>query len=210
MGTATDRRAAAFYLLLAVIVIVRNHLFYNDYDFIWFCDIGLVFFSFGFMTSNYQLVKGLISIGLIAQFIFLMEFTIYAAFDVSLSSMPRLLLDTSMLNIVISLSIHLLSTNLALLLTYKRKTNPSSLIYSAAVIALLFMLSLALTPAYENVNYVFSSGFIYGLSIPFYTVFWPFLVFTLVVLPTYSLQKALYWTFNEVTKPSSLSRGNDI
>ncbi len=184
--------AALFFLLMALIIVVRDLVFYDAYNIIWFCDLVLFLFAVAFFMRNIQMVKGLINIGLIAQFIFISEIVMYVFFGVSLSSMPSTLLRTNPINIVLSIMIHLSSTNLALLLTYQRKTRRVSLLYSFLALLLLFVLSLAFTPATDNINYVFSSAFLFGLAIPFYTILWPLLAFAIVVMPTYWFQKKLY------------------
>ncbi len=184
--------AGLFFLLMCIFVIIRDLVYYNIYNFIWFCDIGLLLFSAAFFSRNVQFVKGLINIGLIAQFIFILEIVLYVLFGVSLSNLPAAIMSTGPINITISIIIHLLSTNLALLLTYKIKTMRISLLYSSLVLLLLFILTVSLTPAYENINYVFSSSFMFGLSVPYYKLLWPFLAFLAPVLPTYWLQRYLY------------------
>jgi len=191
---------AFFYLAMAVIVVFRDLAFYDVYNFFWFCDIGLILFAIAFYLRNVQLVKGLINVGLIAQFIFIVGIVAYSVFAIQIDNLPAHLFQTSWVNVIISVSIHLLSTNLALLLTYAKKNKPSSLVYSFAVLLLLYALTLAFTPASDNVNYVFSSGFL-GFAIPYYTFLWPLLAFLILVLPTSWLQESLYRASRRLPRP---------
>ena len=167
---------AAFYLAMAVIVVIRDLVFYDIFNFFWFCDIGLVLFAIAFFNRNIQFIKGLINIGLVAQSIFLLSIVVYAGFKIQMNGLPVVLFHTSWVNILVSIIIHLLSTNLALFLTYKEKNGASSLAYSLGVLLFLYVMSLLLTPPSYNINYVFSSDFL-GFNIPFYTFLWPVLAF---------------------------------
>lgn len=181
-----------FFTVLGSIVAVNNFLYYEIYDFIWYCDIVLVFFAAGFFTKNDGLIKGLLNIGFLTQFIFIIEFLIELFFGISLSETISLILTQNIPSISISLATHLFSTNLALLITYKCKSDRSPLIYSVAAILILYFLTLFFTPPERNINYVFSSEFFFGVKIPFYAYLWPILVFVLVVVPTNWLQEFLY------------------
>lgn len=191
---------------MTVVVFIRNLVFYTAYNFIWFCDIGLLLFFIAFLTKNDQFIKGLISIGLFAQFVFILEVILYSLFHISLSSLPSDLFRTSQANIVISLIIHLFSTNFALLMTYKKKTTRKSLIYSAGVLILLWIMTIFFTPAVYNINYVFSLSFFFGLTMPFYTLLWPLIAFTALILPTYWFQKGLYTVSTKKARKNFLNK----
>ena len=183
---------AIFFTILSPMVIVNNFLYYNSYDFIWFCDVVVILFAVGFFVKNSQFIKGLINIGLITQFIFIVEFIIAIFFNISLSNTITKILTNNISSISISVATHLFSTNLAIFMTYGVKSKRSSLAYSFVVLVVLYFLTLTLTPPIENINYVFSSDFLFGIKIPFYIYLWPFIAFLFVVTPTYWFQNFVH------------------
>ncbi len=184
--------AAIFFLAMALIIFFRNNAYYSIYNSLWFCDFSLILFSVAFFMENVQFIKGLINIGLIAQFIYILDVIMYIIFGITWSNIPAEMLSSGLPNIIFSLAIHLFSANLALYITYSRKTKPFSLLYSAMVLLLLYFLTVFMTPPSNNVNFIFSSEFLFGLDIPFYIYLWPLLAFMVLSLPTYRFQSWLY------------------
>jgi hypothetical protein len=180
-----------FFLMLSLALIFRNSVYYSMANTLWFCDFSLVLFSIAFFLRNLQFIKGLINIGLLAQFIYILELILYVSFGISLSEIPALTMNSGLFNIIYSVSIHLFSANLALYVTVRRRTKRISLMYSGLIIVFLYALTILLTPPSMNVNYIFSSEFLFGLNIPLYIYLWPLLAFIVLVIPTYRLQRYL-------------------
>jgi hypothetical protein len=188
--------AAIFFIVLQIIVILRDINIDNQSTFFWFCDFAPTILAFAFLMKDEQLVKGLINIGFIPQMLYFIS--LVAAFlgvDIlgfkSLLNYGDSVLNYGLFNIAVGFLMHAFSSNVALLLTYKTKPQTKSLMYSLIVLAGMFIVGLFFTSPIDNVNYVFSSSAL-GFSIPFYTLLWIISSFVALVLPTHLIQYALY------------------
>lgn len=184
--------AIVFFIFMQILVIIKN-ISVRDYSlFFWFCDFAPILFVIALMLRDDQLVKGIINIGLILQIFFSLSILAGVLFNINLFGFLGYIHSYTDFYIAVSLAIHLLSANIALLITYKTKTRIKSLLYSAAILIIMFILTLTFTNSYENINYVYKIGF-FGLAIPYSTPLWVLLSFLVIVVPTYFIQKMLYW-----------------
>jgi len=60
------------------------------------------------------------------------------------------------------------------------------------MVLVFYLLTAAFSSPGQNINLVYSSDYILGFTPAYYTLSWPILVFLLVIIPTYYLQKGLY------------------
>ncbi len=187
--------ASIFFLLLGIIAVMKNIMIGDYQGFFWFCDFVPFLFAAGFLMEDKHYVKGLVNIGLVAQFIFIacliLNFLGVRIIEFS---------GWSPIEIAVSVLLHVCSANIALLLTYKIKPTKKTLAYSAALMLLMFALTLMFTSPEKNINYTNNTGFL-KLSIPCYTYLWPVLFFGLIILPTQYLQNFLY---NRATRNQAL------
>jgi hypothetical protein len=182
--------AGIFFVFMAILVIIRNLRSNKTKDFFWFCDMAPFILAFAFFTQNQQLLKGLINIGFIAQWVSLIPLSSAIFFHKNLIGFADIL-NYDKFHRGVSLLLHSATLNIALLFTYNTKPGISSLVYSLFILTILFILTLLFTSRKENVNYVYHTDFL-GFKIPGYTSLWIFITFILVIFPTYLLQYLLY------------------
>jgi hypothetical protein len=179
-----------FFILLQILVIVKNIDTHHYINFFWFCDFVLILFAIGFFLKNDQFIKGLINIGFIPQIISIVSLSAAIFFGLNFVGFADIL-NYSKFYITISFLVHLLSVNVALILTYKIKPKKESLLYSLLFLAIIFVLGLIFTPVDQNINYIYNADFL-KVTIPYYTYFCIVLSFIFVILPTYAIQYFLY------------------
>lgn len=183
-----------FFIILQILVIIRNLIMKEYIVFFWFCDFFPILLSLAFLLKDEQLVKGFINIGFIPQLIssFSLFYAIFLGIDIVGFAD---ILNYSNFYIIVSFLLHLLPLNIALLFTYKIKTEKKSLLYSFIILIIMFILTLIFTSPIKNINYVYNSDFL-GFTPHYYTLIWVVLAFVILVLPTYLIQKLLY-NFNK-------------
>lgn len=179
-----------FFIFLELLVVIRN-LGIKDYTaFFWFCDMAPLLLAAAFLLKNNQMVKGLVSIGLVPQLISSVSLFFAVFLGIDIVGFADIL-NYSIFYITIAFILHLFSLNVALVLAYRIKPKPQALIYSLVFLAIIFSLSLAFTPSGMNINYVYNSSFL-GFTPFYYTPLWFIFAFFMVVLPTYLIQKWMY------------------
>jgi hypothetical protein len=185
--------AGAFFLFLGILVIARNVLTAEYAAFFWYCDFVTFLFAAGFFLKDVQFVKGLVNIGLFSQLVTLFCLATAALFGWDLLGSSAQM-GYSRFHIAISFIIHMFSTNIALMMTYRIKPAKKSLVYSAACLIVMLVTTLAFTPPATNVNFVFYNTYLssIGFTAPYYTYSWGILVFGLVVMPTHFFQQIVY------------------
>ena len=185
---------AFFFLILQFFVLLGN-LPSPRYDvFFWFCNHTPLIFAFAFAFLKINLIKGLICVGFLPQFIWTLDFLLRLFFDYNFFRITAYVFENSLgYWVLLPIGIHMFSTNLALLATYKFPTKNKVLTKAALYIALLYVTTIILTLPERNVNWlqgIGKEGFL--ISFTGYQLVWPFFVFFVLVLPTYFFQKYLY------------------
>ena len=179
-----------FFIILEILVIIRNFTAKDYISFFWLCDSFPILFGITFLLKKEQLIKGLINIGFIPQLISF--FSLFSAVFLGINIVGfEDILNYNRFHITVSFLLHVFSVNMALLLTYKIKTKTKSLLYSFIILIVIFILTLTFTTSAENINYIYNADFL-GFTPPYYTFIWIVLTFLLIVLPTYLIQKGLY------------------
>ncbi len=182
-----------FFLFMQFFVILGNY-FSDRYDvFFWFCNHTPLFFGFAFLLKKRNIIKGLINVGFLGQFAWLMDFTGKLLFDVHIFKMTEYVFeDPNGLWVLVPIGIHIFSTNVALYFTREKKPNITTLLYSLIYIMFLYAGTLTYTLPERNVNCVVALCGALDLTPANYTNFWPILAFFLVVLPTQGIQYLVY------------------
>lgn len=180
-----------YFIILQLLLLFRNILLEELVLIFYFCNHIALLLSIGFYTKNIQLIKGLINIGLIPQFVYIIEFFSELFFNTNIISSTGDLFSYNPIEFTITILIHFTTLTLALLFTYKEKTTIQSLKYSSIYLIILFILTILFTPKSYDLNCVFNSCGIQILQFTNFTFFWIPLTFLLIILPTYYFQKYL-------------------
>jgi len=173
-------------VILWILVLIRNYRAKDDIKFFWFCELSPILLAFGFFFGNIQLIKGIIDVGLITQFITLVSLVLVTFFGADIPPVTGNV-KKGKFYLIVSYLLHLVPVNLALIFTLQTRATPISLIYGVLVLVLIFVLSLAFTPASKNINFVQHLNTV-GFKPRYYKVYWFILAFLLIVLPTHFLQ----------------------
>lgn len=193
-----------FYLVIFLMVTVRNVYFQRIDYFFWLCDILPVFLAIAVLIKNTQLTKSIINISLIPHFIFTSDIFFYVL-NKSIITLPgglilgnigKDLLTLSGFEIFVGIYLHIVPLIVAIWLTYDKRIEFKALIYSILLVMILFFSTITFTNSEINVNFINApSGAappVAQTSIPYYGLIWFLGYFTLIILPTYYLQKYVY------------------
>ena len=185
--------AGTFFLILQIGLIYKYTFLLPFSNILWFCSHTPIIFAIAFFTKKTNIIKTLISVGLIPQIIWIIDYLgkltlgifIFGATDYMFIEMPPI-------SYTISVFEHFLSTILALALTYKIKPQKKSLIYAFIYLLVILILSISLTT--EDYNYNLTRHILIGeeFTFPGYTYAWIFLAMAIVVIPTHYFQVLLY------------------
>ena len=182
------------FIILQILIIVRN-LNNKDYQlFFYLCDFIPLIFIITFLFNFYPLAKSLISIGLIPQLIGIIPPILNLTSNIKFDGIPDYG-KQSKFNQIIELLIHLVPINLALLLTYQIKPEPISLFYSFIILIFLFISTITFTSKKFNINFVYGLDFL-GFKLPWHTLLWVIYAFIIVVLPGFLVQYLVYVKFS--------------
>ncbi len=182
-----------FFLFLQLFVVWGNYT-KERYDvFFWFCNHTPLIFAFAFFIRSNNLIKGLINVGFIIQFLWTIDFIFKLFFNLYIFDVTRYVFeDISGIAVLVPILIHIVSTNLALYFTYKKRPNMKGLFFSLIYIIFLYASTLLYTLEQENVNCVYLLCGANSLTFSSYTYFWPILLFFVIVVPTHGIQYLIY------------------
>lgn len=185
--------AGTFFLILQIGLLYKYLFLLDLSNLLWFCSHTPLIFAFAFFTKNTNIIKTLISIGLIPQLIWIIDYLGKIIFGIFIfGATDYMFISAPFISYIISIFEHFLSTILALIITYKIKPKKKTLLY--AFIYLLAILILSLTLTTENYNYNLTRHILIGgeFTFPGYQYAWIFLAMILIVIPTYYLQLFIY------------------
>jgi len=188
-----DRVLGFLFIVLQVAVIYANFEADRFDVLFWFCNHTPLLFGIALLTRKHDAVKALINVGFIAQFLWTIDFAAKLLFNTYVFNVTRYVFeDIHGLYVLIPILIHVASTNLALLHTYKIKPRKKVLFYS--FLYLLFLHGATVTYAAQdaNVNCVWQICGLPQYTWEGYAAFWPAIIFLVVVIPTFAFQQALY------------------
>jgi hypothetical protein len=190
--------AGIFFFLVQFFIILGNWNTDNYSVFVWFCNHTPVMFGLAFIFNKTQIVKGLINAGFLAQLVWTIDFLSKILFNTHIFNLTNYIFESPItIWILLTITIHMFTTNVALIITMKEKPQKISLFYSFIYIAFLYFLTLLTTIPEDNINWVFAIDSIVFYSHILYTIFWPITVFILVILPSHFIQYTLYKKLNK-------------
>lgn len=180
-----------FFLLIQLFILIVN-INAQDYSFYyWFCNHTPLLFSIAFFTKKIQIVKGIVSVGLLPQILWILDL-IFNSINVTLFGFTSYFFELeSTLAIFSTLLIHIFTTTVALLLVFSQNTKKISLMYSFIYLVLLLIFTFIFTDPISNTNCIYEICGLEQIIVPFYTILWPVLVFIIFILPSYFLQVKL-------------------
>lgn len=184
---------ALFFLLMQLAVFFGNYQSSSFDIFIWFCNHTPLFFAIAFFLKKKEIVKSLINVGFLAQFLWTFDFLSRLLFGFHIFGFTTYVFESGEgFFILIPILIHIFATNIALYFTFKSKNPPIILFYSLIYLLFLYGTSLAFSDPNLNLNCVHQICGAVDKTPDWYTAFWPLITFFLVVIPTYLLQIVLY------------------
>jgi hypothetical protein len=182
-----------FFLIMQFFVFLGNYMSERYDVFFWFCNHTPLFFAFAFFLKKKNIIKGLINIGFLGQFVWSLDFLGKIFFDVHVFKMTAYVFEADNgLWVLLPIAIHMFATNIAFFFTRKKKPNVYTLFYSLIYILFLYAATLTYTLIERNVNCVQLLCGVTDLTFNGYTYFWPLLVFFLIAIPTQGIQYLVY------------------
>ena len=180
-----------YFLILQLFVFLRNHLLGEQILFFYYCDNIALFLAIGFLTRNIQLIKGLISSGLILQVVYLLDLLSIIFFDQELTGTTIYLFDYNTFLLIITLFMHFGTAFVALLFTVQEETRWTALLYALAYLAFLYFTTIAFTPKELDMNCIFNACDVSWAYFEGFTRWWIVTAFLCLVIPTHLLQMGL-------------------
>jgi len=192
--------AGVFFLILEAIVIFVNLDAGRPMVLFWFCNHIPLFLSFAFFSRNTALVKAFISVGLIAQALWTIDFIGKVFFDTFVFGYSKYVFGIQGFELFVPIIIHMFSIAIAFLATLREKTDKRVLLYAFVYLVVLQAITLAITLPEDNINCVQKICGFESINLPHYSFIWSILVFLILVLPAYLLQVLIY---NKLYKKSN-------
>lgn len=189
--------AGVFFLILQILIISK-YLFLLDFEnMLWFCSHVPLILAIGFFTKNFDLIKGIISVGLIIQFIWILDFLGQLFFYGPLIGFTNyMFVQNSFISYITSIFEHL-SGLIALFLTYKILPSKKTLLYSFIYLFLIWIITIIFSNSTENYNLIQNIIIFNNFTFPGYIYLYVLIGFFLIVIPTYFFQLLLYRVFKE-------------
>jgi len=183
--------AGSFFIILQILTFYKYFFLLDFSNMLWFCSHTPIIFGLAFLKKNITIIKTLISIGLIPQIIWIIDFLgklIFGTFILGVTD--YMFMEMPIFSYIIAIFEHFLSAILALFLTYKYKIKKKIFVYAFVYLLILLVLSLTLS---TNANYNFTRYILEeNITFPGYHFVWIFLAILILVIPTYHFQKFLY------------------
>jgi hypothetical protein len=186
--------ASMFFLMVGILITIRNFWIFNYRFFFWFCDFLTFLLAISFFMGYFQLIKALINIGLIGQILALI-------YNIPPQIIPIIKgkknIASENFRIFVEVLVHI-TLPISIILTYRIVPTFQSLGYSAIILCIMFFMVLIFTPKEENINAVYylelgrkETG-IKKYKLPFHTYFWLLYGFILCLI-NFSIQYLIYY-----------------
>lgn len=182
-----------FFLVIQILVFIRNYLFDDQILFFYYCNHIALFLAIAFFMRNIPLIKAFISTGLIIQLIYLADLIAMLFFNTPLTGSTAYLLNYSLFPFIITLLTHFGTVFVALIFIFREKNKIISLIYGFLYLCFLYLTTILFTPKGYDVNCVYNACGASYMYFNGFTTYWIFIVFIILVIPTYYLQELLYY-----------------
>lgn len=192
--------AGTFFLIFQM-VLIYEYIFLSDLVYmLWFCSHVSLFFAIGFFIRNIDLIKTFICIGLIPQFIWIIDYLVRLIFGFFLIGATDYMFEGfSAFSYATSFIAHFFSTGIALGLTYMYRPNKKILLYALMYLIIIFSLTLSLAPEEHNINLTQHMVISDGFTFPGYQAVLLAVAMLCIVLPSYYLQLYLYDIYGRST-----------
>lgn len=190
-----DRYIALGFFLLELVVLIRNWLT-GYWVFYWFCDFAPLCLALCFAFQKHQAAKGLMYIGLLGQGAYTLSFFSTLLFNVPFLGFA-IPVTQYPLESLASLVIHL-STFAAVVGTAHTRPTKQALMYSGVfLLGIYTIVRIFTTPETAidyNFNYIYSFDALsaFPTIAPFYTTLWVPIVFIIIVLPTFWIDRMVF------------------
>ncbi|MFP4401966.1 MAG: hypothetical protein ACLFPL_01940 [Candidatus Nanoarchaeia archaeon] len=184
--------AGLIFFCIQIFIFAINFQAEDKSFYYWFCNHIPILLSLAFFTKQYQIVKGLISVGLISQLLWIIDLSL-GYFEIILFGFTSYVFELeSLLSVVSILFIHVFSTLLALMFTIHIQPTRKSLYVSFIYLILLQIITLTLTPEFENINCVYEICGVESLTPPFFSLLWSILTFIVMIIPAFFIQIGIF------------------
>ena len=100
-----------YFILLQILVLFRNYSNNENYYIFFFCNHIPLIFAIGFFTKNTQLIKSLISFGLLVQIIWIIDLLGKVLFHIELLGVTNYVFEVTLFSLFVTLLIHLTDSN---------------------------------------------------------------------------------------------------
>jgi hypothetical protein len=180
-----------YFLFIQILIIIVNISINEVSGLFWFCNNAPFFIAIGFFLKKTQLIKGIISVGLIGQLGWIIDYLAQILFHTTLFGVTSYTSQISGWILGATVLIHVFSLTIAILFTYTEKIQKESLYYSIIYGTLLILLTVQLTPPELNINCLYrvcgASNEIIKLNIVKLIILGGFIM----IMPGYLIQKQL-------------------
>jgi len=183
---------AIFYLILQIVVLIRHQG--NYLNFLWLCNFAPILFAVFFFMKKLQIIKSLISLTIVVDLFFLVDFFTSLIFNFGIFGQVQPYFQEGILLILLTVLLHLTGF-IALFVTHSVEPSKKTLWFSAAFLVLTYVVTLLFSPANSYYNYILGTrpGYVSpGIPQIIITVLWPLLSFIFIVLPGYYFQLLIH------------------
>ncbi|MCH8519198.1 MAG: hypothetical protein LAT82_00395 [Nanoarchaeota archaeon] len=193
------------FLFLQLFIYIANMNSESMVFYYWYCNHIPILFSLAFFFKQYQVVKGLIGVGLIPQVLWILDLMLYGLFSYQLFGFTQYFFElessTQMISVLI---IHVFSSLLAFLLTISVKPNYKSLITSLVYVLFLQLITLIFTDPSLNINCVQEICGLENFTPLLYKYYFFILTFIVMVLPSYFIQIGVFNIYKKYKKNKNI------
>lgn len=190
-----------FFILLQLSLFFKYLFLSRPENLVWFCSHSSLLFGFAFLYRKIHVIKALISVGLVIQLLWVVDYLGKLFFGVFVfGASDYMFMDIPRFSYVVSAVEHFFTGTLALGLTFKFKTERKVLYWAFGYLLLLLVVSVVVNTGQDNFNLT-EHMIIFGeFTFPGYYFAWPFLAMLVIVLPTYYFQGFLYYLYKKYSR----------
>lgn len=185
--------AGIFFVLLQLLLFYKYIFLARFSNILWFCSHSAIVFAIAFFSRKISVIKAVISVGLLIQFFWILDFFGKLCFGVFIfGATDYMFLGIPFFSYITAIFEHFLSCILALFLTYEYETEKKVLFYSFVYLVVLLVFSRLFSGSNFNYNFVYHIPLFNNFTFPGYQFAWIFLAMLIVVLPAYFMQVWLH------------------
>lgn len=133
----------------------------------WYCNSVPLFLGLAFLFGRIQIVKGLTDVGIVAQLLWVIDFLAHLVFHVSFFHITDYVFTSGLSSQnITTIIVHVTTPLVAIGWSYRIAPRRISIVYSFLYIIALYLATVLLTPAADNINYIFHGFDFQGLMQP--------------------------------------------